>query len=703
MSYIRFSPSGGTVNVEKDGSTFNLPTSFNLFGLVATHTFYITLGGTTYNIHQYSVIININGVDRSFANKKAVVIVETLRDQVFTASSSGGSGVASAAEVNTGTDNTKYVSPLALKSSLYALSPAVFNAVNSGVSIDGITDQSANINNLLGNNRTIIFPVGTYALTAIVSITGYSNLKLIADPGAIFTTTLNKAIVLTGNCSNIEIAGFNITSTRNSATDDTEGLILLSNFGSSDVMDGINIHDNYFTNPLTKANGIKIISEGATSLVKNLFIRNNKFISIGRFGVELQNHNMSPARVRYQDYDVSNNFFYDIGTIQTGVAVSAISFSGWSENGTCNNNKIVDMRMNTTVNTYYGIENAGCLYMKISGNQMYSRNYGFTGITFTGNTAAQAISTGQPQITGCIVDSNLMRLTGGADNTKVRGIVGANLLASSITDNNIVSDGYGIYLQNYIGNTICGNILISKSVNVIYCDTGNTLNIIQNNYCDNQGASADNGVISFNGSTTTLNYCNNNSGKAFGGGQITIAQNSSAANNTSLFTSNEPLKLNNLSSDALIVGGFGDNAIKINASTISAVKFSTGAATNLNFTAPLSFFSAAGQFSTSLQVGSVLTIGALVMGYAQKATSYTIGANDNTIEVTATGQTITLPSAISLTGKEYTIILNATGSCTIATTSSQNINGSTTYSLSAQYKYVTVVSTNSMWLIKANN
>lgn len=98
-----------------------------------------------------------------------------------------------------------------------------------------------------------------------------------------------------------------------------------------------------------------------------------------------------------------------------------------------------------------------------------------------------------------------------------------------------------------------------------------------------------------------------------------------------------------------------------------------------------------------------LKTSAIRVGYVSKATSYSIGATDNIIEVTATGQTMTLPTALGISGKTYTIKLTASGSSTIATTSSQTIDGSTTYSLSAQYKYVTVVSNGAGWLIIANN
>lgn len=95
--------------------------------------------------------------------------------------------------------------------------------------------------------------------------------------------------------------------------------------------------------------------------------------------------------------------------------------------------------------------------------------------------------------------------------------------------------------------------------------------------------------------------------------------------------------------------------------------------------------------------------GSFAHAYTSTAVDYTATANDCVIEVTATGKTITLPTAVGITGRKYVIKLTASGSSTIATASSQNIDASTTYSLSAQYKYVEVVSNNVGWIIVASN
>ena len=85
------------------------------------------------------------------------------------------------------------------------------------------------------------------------------------------------------------------------------------------------------------------------------------------------------------------------------------------------------------------------------------------------------------------------------------------------------------------------------------------------------------------------------------------------------------------------------------------------------------------------------------------AVDIAVTASHHTILLTATGKTATLPTAIGITGRIYTIKLTASGTGTIATTSSQTIDGSTTFSLGTIYKYCTVQSDGANWNVIGNN
>lgn len=96
--------------------------------------------------------------------------------------------------------------------------------------------------------------------------------------------------------------------------------------------------------------------------------------------------------------------------------------------------------------------------------------------------------------------------------------------------------------------------------------------------------------------------------------------------------------------------------------------------------------------------GSTVQVkGSFSLAYLATATSITLTSAHSTVAVTATGQTITLPTAVGSTGRYYTVKLKAAGSVTIATTSSQTIDGVTTLVLSVLNDVATVQSDGANW------
>lgn len=74
----------------------------------------------------------------------------------------------------------------------------------------------------------------------------------------------------------------------------------------------------------------------------------------------------------------------------------------------------------------------------------------------------------------------------------------------------------------------------------------------------------------------------------------------------------------------------------------------------------------------------------------------------NSVVLLSGSATVTLPSAAGVAGKTYTIKDISSSSTTVYTTSSQKIDGSTTYALS-QYKFIKVVSDGTQWWNIGNN
>jgi len=117
--------------------------------------------------------------------------------------------------------------------------------------------------------------------------------------------------------------------------------------------------------------------------------------------------------------------------------------------------------------------------------------------------------------------------------------------------------------------------------------------------------------------------------------------------------------------------------------------------------------------------GSVATIqtnGALTLknsitatnGFIEQVTTktvdYTASVSDSVILVNAATKVVTLPTAVGNTGKTFIIkeIANSSGTVTNAT-GAQNIDSSLSYSLSAQNKYVQVISDGAQWWVIASN
>lgn len=108
---------------------------------------------------------------------------------------------------------------------------------------------------------------------------------------------------------------------------------------------------------------------------------------------------------------------------------------------------------------------------------------------------------------------------------------------------------------------------------------------------------------------------------------------------------------------------------------------------------------------------SVLDVrGSMALNLVAKTSSYTATATDNVLTVSAASGsvTITLPNAAGITGRVYTIKRTdstTANTVTVATTSSQTIDGATTYTgLWAQNTFMQVISDGSNWqLLDSSN
>ena len=92
-----------------------------------------------------------------------------------------------------------------------------------------------------------------------------------------------------------------------------------------------------------------------------------------------------------------------------------------------------------------------------------------------------------------------------------------------------------------------------------------------------------------------------------------------------------------------------------------------------------------------------------VRNYIDKTANYTLTDTDDFVNAdsTASSFNITLPTAVGRMGKTFTIKAKAVGTFTVTvlTTSSQTIDGVTSYVFTIPYECITVISDNSGWFI----
>ncbi len=95
--------------------------------------------------------------------------------------------------------------------------------------------------------------------------------------------------------------------------------------------------------------------------------------------------------------------------------------------------------------------------------------------------------------------------------------------------------------------------------------------------------------------------------------------------------------------------------------------------------------------------------GSFAAKFSAKTANYTLTSSDSVITIDASGgaRTITLPTAVGVTGRQYTIkkIDTSSNAVTLATSNAETIDGSSTIKLYGQYQYRTLISDGTNWSI----
>jgi hypothetical protein len=144
------------------------------------------------------------------------------------------------------------------------------------------------------------------------------------------------------------------------------------------------------------------------------------------------------------------------------------------------------------------------------------------------------------------------------------------------------------------------------------------------------------------------------------------------------------------------------NQVLVNGTSGSA---QTGAIT---LTLPQSINTTANVTFNDIQVSSItastyVRTAGFQPSYNAESGTYTALGTDHTIDCTSGTFTVSLPSAAGMQGHIYVIKNSGAGSITVDPNGVQTVDGASTYTLGTQYKYVTIQSTGSNWIVIANN
>lgn len=102
--------------------------------------------------------------------------------------------------------------------------------------------------------------------------------------------------------------------------------------------------------------------------------------------------------------------------------------------------------------------------------------------------------------------------------------------------------------------------------------------------------------------------------------------------------------------------------------------------------------------TTRANAHSIVTVGgSFAAAYVEKTGNYTLTINDYLVDCTSGSFTITLPTAVGITGRIYIIANTGAGTITMATTSSQTIDGAAPGSVAAAGR-LRVMSNGSNWI-----
>lgn len=113
-------------------------------------------------------------------------------------------------------------------------------------------------------------------------------------------------------------------------------------------------------------------------------------------------------------------------------------------------------------------------------------------------------------------------------------------------------------------------------------------------------------------------------------------------------------------------------------------------------------FTASGDATIDTSTGVVTVLkmsGGATFNYVAKTANYTASATDCVIDCTSGTFTVSLPTAVGITGRVYVIKNSGTGITTIDPYNTQTIDALSAYTLASRYESITIMSNGANWII----
>ena len=362
--------------------------------------------------------------------------------------------------------------------------PLVFplSAPAADVPVRGFTDVAIQraIDQLPSAGGRIVLRPGTYTLASHLLIRDKRNLTITGNGSARLLMPKGSVMIwLMGNLTNLKISGLNLTNTATAG-----GAYGLISSNETARINGLVIESCTFSAPALAINGIKLNAEsgGVGNYQTNIRIIRNRFVKLGRMGIELQNHGWErPGNAAYyfDGITVDGNEFAQLGLAnEYGMAVSV---SGLGQRMRITNNRVTDAR---------GIayEVVGGRQVQLIGNVARSVNTRFVGISVTDN------------------DHHVTRdvtIRGNTIQAKGRAIQVYGAERCTIVGNTFTAGQSADFIMS--NSLLAGNEIHALDHNVLIFDNGSADNVIRNNSLSNLGFGDCYALISFRGQRTQRN------------------------------------------------------------------------------------------------------------------------------------------------------------------------------------------------------